>query len=189
MTTKGLGAALLIQPSRLTSLTLPHCNCTPTPPQVRDTILVTCVEVLYAYRRFCASGNAPGQLILPEALKLLPLFSMAITKSELLRLNSKPLRGRLGEVAVRCDRRVAAAARVMSGSVGSWGRSIYPRFIALHTLPDDCGVVPGDGALAKIPPNIAPSAERVLALLSLSSIPLSLTSTPPPPLLSHYLTG
>lgn len=38
------------------------------------------VEVLHAYRSKCASASASGQLILPESLKLLPLYSLALTK-------------------------------------------------------------------------------------------------------------
>ncbi len=36
-------------------------------------------QVLYTYRKYCASNPAPGQLILPEALKLLPLYTLGYT--------------------------------------------------------------------------------------------------------------
>lgn len=38
-------------------------------------------DVLGVYRKFCAKGANPGQLILPEALKLLPLYALALSKS------------------------------------------------------------------------------------------------------------
>ena len=39
------------------------------------------VGVLAAYRRHCASQSSSAQLILPEALKLLPLYALALLKS------------------------------------------------------------------------------------------------------------
>ncbi len=46
--------------------------------QVRDRIVGQCVTILYTYRKFCATASSSGQLILPEALKLLPLYTMGI---------------------------------------------------------------------------------------------------------------
>jgi protein transport protein SEC24 len=43
------------------------------------------VDILYTYRRRCASTTSSGQLILPEALKLLPLYTLGILKNPLLR--------------------------------------------------------------------------------------------------------
>jgi len=37
-------------------------------------------DTLYVYRRHCAVSANPGQLILPESLKLLPLYALALTK-------------------------------------------------------------------------------------------------------------
>lgn len=52
----------------------------PTTPlvQARDHMLGQCVTILYTYRKFCATASSSGQLILPEALKLLPLYSMGM---------------------------------------------------------------------------------------------------------------
>ncbi len=38
------------------------------------------VEVLHAYRRNCSTQSAPGQLVLPEALKLSPLYHLSLSK-------------------------------------------------------------------------------------------------------------
>ena len=38
------------------------------------------VEVLHAYRRNCSTQSAPGQLVLPEALKLSPLYNLSLSK-------------------------------------------------------------------------------------------------------------
>jgi hypothetical protein len=46
--------------------------------QVRDQLIAQCVTILYTYRKFCATASSSGQLILPEALKLLPLYTMGM---------------------------------------------------------------------------------------------------------------
>ena len=38
------------------------------------------IDMLHAYRKHCAANSSPGQLILPESLKLLPLYLSAIEK-------------------------------------------------------------------------------------------------------------
>jgi len=43
-----------------------------------------CVNVLWAYRRTCAPNSKRGQLILPETLKLMPLYSLSFLKHPLL---------------------------------------------------------------------------------------------------------
>lgn len=47
-------------------------------------------DTLYVYRRYCAVSANPGQLILPEALKLLPLYALALTKMAAFRCASLP---------------------------------------------------------------------------------------------------
>lgn len=37
-----------------------------------------CVNVLLSYRKYCATVSSSGQLILPEALKLLPLYTIGV---------------------------------------------------------------------------------------------------------------
>lgn len=48
---------------------------------VREAITQQAAACLAAYRKFCASNNPPGQLILPESCKLYPLFAMCMLKS------------------------------------------------------------------------------------------------------------
>lgn len=48
-----------------------------TPPMnVREHITNFCINILLSYRKFCATVSSSGQLILPEALKLLPLYTL-----------------------------------------------------------------------------------------------------------------
>jgi len=42
----------------------------------KEVALTTTVNTLYSYRKFCASNNSTGQLILPEGLKVLPLYCL-----------------------------------------------------------------------------------------------------------------
>lgn len=43
---------------------------------VREQMMNLCVNALVSYRKFCATVSSSGQLILPEALKLLPLYTL-----------------------------------------------------------------------------------------------------------------
>ncbi|CAI9773841.1 unnamed protein product [Fraxinus pennsylvanica] len=47
------------------------------------------INILHSYRKFCASASASGQLILPEALKLLPLYTLGLLKSCRLRADRR----------------------------------------------------------------------------------------------------
>lgn len=50
-----------------------------------------CVEILTAYRTNCASSTSPGQLILPEAFKLLPIYIHSSIRSKALRGGKKKI--------------------------------------------------------------------------------------------------
>ncbi|PSR84680.1 Protein transport protein Sec24-like, partial [Actinidia chinensis var. chinensis] len=43
---------------------------------VREQVLNLCINILHSYRKFCATVSSSGQLVLPEALKLLPLYTL-----------------------------------------------------------------------------------------------------------------
>lgn len=46
--------------------------------QIRERMTNLCVNVLLSYRKYCATVSSSGQLILPEALKLLPLYTIGV---------------------------------------------------------------------------------------------------------------
>ena len=56
-------------------------NGIPTSPlsQVREQITDLCINILHSYRKFCATVSSSGQLILPEALKFLPLYTLGMS--------------------------------------------------------------------------------------------------------------
>ena len=95
-------------------------------------------DILAAYRTYCARNPAPGQLILPEALKLLPAYVLGLLKSALLRPSA----------AIRVEWR----AYLLSSLVPYQGLETllhfcYPLAIALNAcserdgFPNDCGGV------------------------------------------------
>ncbi|XVF42124.1 hypothetical protein PTKIN_Ptkin01aG0335000 [Pterospermum kingtungense] len=54
--------------------------------QVREKVTNICINNFLAHRKFCTAGTTSGQFILPEALKLLPLYTLALTKSAGMRI-------------------------------------------------------------------------------------------------------
>lgn len=52
---------------------------------IHKTLTDNCVDILTAYRVNCASTTSPGQLILPEAFKLLPVYVHGAIRSIVLR--------------------------------------------------------------------------------------------------------
>lgn len=94
--------------------------------QAREQIVDTCVNILYNYRRTCAASTSSGQLILPESLKLLPLYALALTKNPLLRAGTE----------VRADERASLMALISRMAVSNSCAFIYPRLFGLHSLAD-----------------------------------------------------
>ena len=52
--------------------------------QVRENLIQQCAQILACYRKNCASPSSAGQLILPECMKLLPLYINCVIKSGIL---------------------------------------------------------------------------------------------------------
>ncbi|PPD78935.1 hypothetical protein GOBAR_DD24135 [Gossypium barbadense] len=96
----------------------------PTSPlvQVREQVTNLCINILFSYRKFCATVSSSGQLILPEALKLLPLYTLALIKSTGLRNDG------------RIDDRSFWFNYVSSLSTPLSVPLVYPRMFAIHNL-------------------------------------------------------
>ncbi|KAL7114464.1 hypothetical protein ACP275_04G122500 [Erythranthe tilingii] len=93
--------------------------------QVRDQATNVCINILYSYRKYCATvTSSSGQLILPEALKLLPLYTLALLKSTGLRSDG------------RIDDRSFWISNVSPLPTHSVIPLVFPRMIAIHDLDD-----------------------------------------------------
>ncbi|KAJ0013418.1 hypothetical protein Pint_20562 [Pistacia integerrima] len=110
---------------------------------VREQMMNLCVNALVSYRKFCATVSSSGQLILPEALKLLPLYTLALIKSAGLRNDG------------RIDDRSFWITYVSSVSIPLAVPFVYPRMVAIHDL--DSKVEGG----SPIPPFLPLSSEHV----------------------------
>eukprot|EP01017_Pseudomicrothorax_dubius_P008358 TRINITY_DN12740_c0_g2_i1.p1 TRINITY_DN12740_c0_g2~~TRINITY_DN12740_c0_g2_i1.p1 ORF type:complete len:602 (-),score=127.54 TRINITY_DN12740_c0_g2_i1:161-1966(-) len=91
---------------------------------IRDQLTQSVVNILYAYRDKCASSSAPGQLILPESLKLLPLYVYSFLNKPALR--TKPL--------TQADQRIYEVIKCCDRSVTFYLGYLYPKIYALHNF-------------------------------------------------------
>jgi protein transport protein SEC24 len=113
--------------------------------QGRSLFLSHVLGVLAAYRKHCArAGTDSEQLILPEALKLLPVYTLALLKNGMLRLRSD-----VG-ADVLPDERAALILAYVSMPLDTATTFLYPNLFPLHNMPSECGqrdsygvVVPG----------------------------------------------
>jgi len=101
------------------------------PKQVKEGLMSQCATILACYRKNCASPSSAGQLILPECMKLLPLYTNCLLKSDAL----------AGGADLGCDDRAFHMSTVSSMDVESSLVYFYPRLLALHTLnPEETGL-------------------------------------------------
>ncbi|XP_042060142.1 protein transport protein Sec24-like At4g32640 isoform X1 [Salvia splendens] len=101
--------------------------------QVRDQATNVCINILYSYRKFCATVSSSGQLILPEALKMLPLYTLALLKCIGLRSD-----GRIDDRSIWINYVSPLPTPLVIPLV-------YPRMIALHDLNEkelDDSIIP-----------------------------------------------
>ena len=91
------------------------------------------VNILHAYRINCASTSSYGQLILPESLKLLPLYSGSLLKQ---------IAFRRQDLNTRIDDRYAQMVLMLGASVITSSMLLYPKLYSIF-----CGVFWGRLAL------------------------------------------
>ncbi|KAJ2003211.1 COPII coat Sec23p-Sfb3p heterodimer component [Coemansia thaxteri] len=114
---------------------------------IREKLTDRCVQVLTAYRRNCASGSSPGQLILPEAYKLSPLYNLALLKSPAIR----------GGADVPIDQRVFHMCLMRQYSVRKTMDHFYPSIAPLHNLAENEGVADEATGAVVLPPLVRAS--------------------------------
>lgn len=89
---------------------------------LRDQLRKRCIRILAAYRKHCAGPNSPaGQLILPDCLKLLPLYTGCLGKLDAMR----------GGGTVNADDRMTAIFQIMSLPVDKFLVLLYVFFFLL----------------------------------------------------------
>ncbi|KAM4636198.1 protein transport protein Sec24C isoform 3-T4 [Discoglossus pictus] len=91
---------------------------------VRDTLINQCAQILACYRKNCASPSSAGQLILPECMKLLPVYLNCVLKSDVLQPG--------GEVSL--DDRAYIRQLVSSMDVADSNVFFYPRLLPLSKV-------------------------------------------------------
>ncbi|KAJ6725645.1 SEC24-RELATED PROTEIN [Salix purpurea] len=113
------------------------------PLVVREQVTNFCINILLSYRKFCATVSSSGQLILPEALKLLPLYTLALIKSTGLKVDG------------RIDDRSFWISYVSSVSTTLAIPLVHPKMIAIHNLDSQ------EAEGSRIPPALPLSSEYV----------------------------
>lgn len=104
-----------------------------TPKTVKDNLIARCANMLAVYRKHCATPSSAGQLILPECMKLLPLYINCLLKNDAL----------TGGADMTIDDRsyVMQAVAIMPVSISV--AYTYPRLFPLHDVdPDDTELPP-----------------------------------------------
>ncbi|KAI9306085.1 Sec23/Sec24 trunk domain-containing protein [Cunninghamella echinulata] len=117
--------------------------------EIHQKLTEQCVQILTAYRTNCASSTSPGQLILPEAFKLLPVYVHSAIRSKAL----------LG-TDMNVDCRSAGTRLFNTLSVRELVWTLYPRLYPLHTMDKECGQHGLNGYI-KLPSMMRASYDRL----------------------------
>ncbi|KAF4700879.1 Protein transport protein Sec24D [Perkinsus olseni] len=120
----------------------------------REKLLGQCSTVLHAYRVNCASSSAPKhtgtQLLLPETLKLMPLYIGGLLKLPAFRPAAD----------VSIDERYECLMSLLGYSVSQSTHRVYPRVYSLHDMPSVCGTPTEIEDNIFLPRTVAASAEQ-----------------------------
>lgn len=117
----------------------------------KDKLTKACVDILHAYRIHCAATTSAGQLILPESLKLLPLYISSIRKMSAFRSGSD----------IKADERVASLLRLLGLGMAQTSTVVYPRVFPMVPLADRAGRPTGVGDNVHYPATIPCSQDKL----------------------------
>ncbi|PIO36152.1 hypothetical protein AB205_0039600 [Aquarana catesbeiana] len=99
---------------------------------VRDVLIGQTAHILACYRKHCASPSAVSQLILPDSMKVLPVYMNCLLKNEVL----------VGSPEIPTDERTFQRQLVMPMDVASSQLFFYPLLLPLHTLDTKSEAIP-----------------------------------------------
>ncbi|KAH1004221.1 hypothetical protein HUJ04_004007 [Dendroctonus ponderosae] len=94
------------------------------PKAVKDALVNRSAQILATYRKNCASPTSAGQLILPECMKLLPLYTNCLLRCDALS----------GGQDMTLDDRAFVMQAVLTMDVRSSTGHLYPTLIPLHEI-------------------------------------------------------
>ncbi|XP_055373003.1 protein transport protein Sec24C [Condylostylus longicornis] len=94
------------------------------PKIVKDHLIQVSAQILACYRKHCTSPTSAGQLILPECLKLLPLYISCMLKNDAIS----------GGSDMTCDDRSYVMQHVLSFDLPASTAFFYPRLMPIHNI-------------------------------------------------------
>lgn len=105
----------------------------------RAALINKVAHALFAYRKYCTTAASSGQLILPESIKILPVYLLGLIKCAAFRSTA-------ATDAVSVDARAHALSVLVWLPPSSIAARCYPRMYVLQDLPAAAGVpLPGLG--------------------------------------------
>ncbi|KAL9592457.1 MAG: hypothetical protein Q9179_006699 [Wetmoreana sp. 5 TL-2023] len=117
---------------------------------IRNALTEKTIDILAGHRRTSSGSHPPGQLVLPENLKEFAMYSLCLLKSRAFKAGSEP-----------SDRRTHTMRFLKSASPLELSLFLYPRIVALHSLPDNsCFPDPETGHLV-VPPCMRATFGRI----------------------------
>lgn len=103
-----------------------------TPKVFKDNLVNRAAQILACYRKNCASPTSAGQLILPECLKLLPLYVSCLLKNDAFS----------GGSDLTVDDRSYAMYYVSTMDLPASVTFFYPRLTPIHNVDPEGSDVP-----------------------------------------------
>jgi len=116
----------------------------------REALVNKCLEILAIYRSDLVPQQNTSSLLLPETLKLFPLYILSLIKSILLRPATD----------IRPDERAYYLMHARTLSCGLTIPLLYPRMYAIHNLGSEIGTQGTNGAIV-LPPLLNLNSEKL----------------------------
>lgn len=123
---------------------------TATLKDIRNAITEKTIDILAGYRKNFSGSHPPGQLVLPENLKELSMYTLGLIKSRAFKGGNEPT-----------DRRVHDMRMIKSMGALELSLYLYPRMIPIHNLNPEDGFPDLETGHLRMPPALRTSFGRV----------------------------